>query len=221
MKYKDRTHAGSILAQKLSGLDKHKCVVLALPNGGIPVGLKIAEENGFDFDLLFVSKITPSFNSEIGYGAVSESGEITLNSEFIKHFSINEKTIDRDTDKTRGKINNRMQIYLKGRTRVSLKGKIAIIADDGIASGYTIRSAIKTARIKGADKILIAVPTCPGSKFDDFKKIEQNEHVESIEKIICPDVRYIRNFAVADAYENWCDISDNQALNLLNESKVF
>jgi predicted phosphoribosyltransferase len=213
MKYKDRKHAGKVLSEKLKEYGKDECVIIGLPNGGIPVAIEIAEQNGYILDLMFVSKITPSFNTEVGYGSVSETGKVTLNKNFINHFGLKERDIDRDTDKTRKKIKRRMEKYLQNVKRPDLNGKTAILVDDGIASGYTMKNAIQTAEVKGAEKIIVAVPTCPGTQFEDFQQI--------VDEIICPDVRYVSRFAVAEAYENWYDISDERAIEMLKTTDKF
>jgi putative phosphoribosyl transferase len=81
MIYRDRSEAGRHIAGLLARYRESRCLVLGLPNGGIPVGIEIAAGMGAEFDLLFVSKITPKFDTEVGYGAVSESGAVSLNRE--------------------------------------------------------------------------------------------------------------------------------------------
>ena len=106
MVYRDRIHAGQILSKYLSKDLNEYSVVLALPNGGIPVGLEISKRLNIDFDLLFVSKITPKFNSEVGYGSVSESGVTNLNKKLITMFGIKKHEVEEDIEKTKRKINH-------------------------------------------------------------------------------------------------------------------
>ncbi|MFW5862719.1 MAG: phosphoribosyltransferase [Spirochaetota bacterium] len=209
MIFKDRSHAGKVLAGLLNDYASPETVALGLPNGGIPVGIEIARELGCKFDLLFVSKITPSFNTETGYGSVSESGAITINEQFVKRYAITPENVKRDTDRTREKISRRMKTYRIAEERPQIKGRTVIIVDDGIASGYTMINAIQTVKDRGADKVIAAVPTAPQSTY---------EYVQSkVDGIVCPDIRDVSRFAVADAYENWHDISFDEAMTLLKE----
>jgi putative phosphoribosyl transferase len=209
MIFRDRTHAGTVLAGLLTDYAHPETVILALPNGGIPVGMEIARELGCKFDLLFVSKITPSFNTETGYGSVSESGTITINEQFVKQYAITPENVKRDTDRTREKINRRMKTYRMDEERPEIKGGTVIIVDDGIASGYTMINAIQTVKDREGGKVITAVPTAPKSTY---------EYIQSkVDGIICPDIRDVSRFAVADAYENWYDISFDEAMQMLKK----
>ncbi len=207
MRYKDRTQAGRFLSKLLSHYEGKSCVVLGLPNGGIPVGIEISREFGFDFDLLFVSKITPKFNTEIGYGSVSESGEINLNRELMKRLGLSKEEVEEDIAKTKRKIASRMKMYIRKDGRCDIEGRIAILVDDGIASGYTMINAQDTVKKRGAKEIVIAVPTAPLEKYNMIK--------DMVDHIVCPDVRDVAMFAVADAYDNWYDISFEGAIRFL------
>lgn len=209
MIYTDRKHAGKVLAGMLTNYAGPDTVVLGLPNGGIPVGIEIAKDLESTFDLLFVSKITPSFNTEVGYGSVSESGTITINEEFVKQFGISPEDVKRDTDRTREKIQHRKRSYSMEDQRPELKNRTVILVDDGIASGYTMVNAIQTVTDRGAAKIIVAVPTAPKRTFDYIQS--------KVDGIICPDVRDVSRFAVADAYQNWYDISFDQAFQMLEK----
>ncbi len=208
MVYKDRTQAGRILSKLLVDYKEKNCTVLALPNGGIPVGLEIAKELNIDFDLLFVSKITPRFNSEVGYGSVSESGVINLNKDLISMFQIKDIEVEEDIEKTKRKIEQRIKNY-KLKKRINIKDNIVILVDDGIASGYTMINAVDTVKKREAKEVIIAVPTAPLSSY--------NRIINHADKIICPDVKDVYSFAVADAYENWYDISLDRAIKFLKD----
>ncbi|OHD64877.1 MAG: hypothetical protein A2176_06100, partial [Spirochaetes bacterium RBG_13_51_14] len=204
MIYRDRTEAGRHLAARLAGYKASRCLVLGLPNGGIPVGIEIARELESEFDLLFVSKITPRFNSEIGYGAVSESGAVTLNQDLIMRLGIRRDEVDEDVRNTKRKIEFRIRNFRLVGGRREIKGKTVILTDDGIASGYTMISAVETVRERGAREVVVAVPTAPLSSYNAISSL--------VTEIVCPDVRDVLRFAVADAYENWYDIDLNGAI---------
>ncbi len=208
MKYKNRKHAGQVLAEKLKSYQNENCVVMGLPNGGIPVGCEIARIMDFPFDLLFVSKITPRFNTEVGYGSVSESGTVNLNENLVARFGISRDETNDDIAKTRRKIEGRINFY-RLKERQDLSGRTVILVDDGIASGYTMVNAIETVRERGARSAVIAVPTAPKSSYDRIHT--------SVDDFICPDVRDVYSFAVAEAYERWYDIDNEEGRDLLME----
>jgi len=204
MKYRTRTDAGRVLARFIRDLVGESSVLLGLPNGGIPVGIEIARELGIPFDLLFVSKITPKFNTEIGYGSVSESGEVNLNNNLIQRLNLSIEDVERDIAKTKKKIAARMNKYAREGGRCSIRNKQVVLVDDGIASGYTMINARDTVKERGAREIIIAVPTAP---LENYNRIG-----DMVDHIICPDVRDTDMFAVADAYSSWYDISFESAI---------
>ncbi|MBN2160318.1 MAG: phosphoribosyltransferase [Spirochaetes bacterium] len=210
MMYKDRSEAGRVLAGCLERCRSIPCLVIGLPNGGIPVGIEIARGLGFDFDLLFVSKITPKFNTEIGYGAVSESGKINLNRDLVMRLGITREDMAEDIRTTRRKVEFRVRnLRLRGGRR-DVRNRTVILTDDGLASGYTMINAIATVRERGANEIVVAVPTAPLGTYNTIATLADD--------IVCPDIRDSFVFAVADAYERWHDIDYEGALKLLKKS---
>jgi putative phosphoribosyl transferase len=209
MIYKDRTEAGRYLGRLMKQYGGGPVVVLGLPNGGIPVGIEIARELGCLFDLLFVSKITPDFNSEVGYGSVSESGNVILNEGLVSRLGLRPEEVDQGIRNTKRKITSRMRNFNPARGRTDVAGKRVILADDGIAGGFTMLNAIGTVRERGASEIVVAVPTAPMSTY--------NRLAAMVAGIVCPDVRDTDMFAVADAYENWYDIGFDGAMSILRK----
>jgi putative phosphoribosyl transferase len=209
MTYRDRTDAGKVLARMLQDYRMRPCVVLGLPNGGIPVGIEIARELGCDFDLVFVSKITPKFNTEIGYGSVSESGAVTLNEDFIRRLGMSASDVEDDIEKTRQRVARRVEGYRRSGERCDVRGRTAILVDDGIASGYTMMNAVDTVKGRGAGEVVVAVPTAPLRSHAAIGPM--------VDRIVCPDVRDAPRFAVADAYDNWYDIGFDEAVGFLRK----
>lgn len=207
MRFRNRTEAGAVLAGMMDRFRGGNAIVLALPNGSIPVGIALARALGLEFNLLFVSKITPSFNTEAGYGSVSESGTVVLNESLIRRWGIEKSAVESDIAKTRRKIEERTAGYRKTIPPADVAEKMAILVDDGIASGYTMSNAAEAARISGASRIVIAVPTAPRSSLEPLRK--------TADEIICPDTRDTEYFAVADTYDEWYDIDAREAIGLL------
>lgn len=209
MMYRDRTEAGDVLAQGLTLYQNRGCVVLGLPNGGIPVGIAIAKGIGAEFGLLFVSKVTPRFNSEVGYGAVSETGAVRLDRALAARWGLRPDEIEEDIRIAKRKIETRKRSFnlIQGRPDVSRRS--VILTDDGLAGGYTMMTAVEAARSLGAAEIVVAVPTAPRDTYDRIGAL--------VDDIVCPDVRDGFPFAVADAYERWHDISLEEAITILQK----
>jgi predicted phosphoribosyltransferase len=210
MIYRDRYEAGRHLAGLLARYRESNCIVLGLPNGGIPVGIEIAAGLDAEFDLLFVSKITPKFDTEIGYGAVSESGAVNLNRDLVTRLGIGGDDIEQDIRTAKRKVEFRVKnLRLKGGRR-DVSGRTVILTDDGLASGYTMASAIETVKERGARETVVAVPTSPLGTYNKIAPL--------VDEIICPDVRDTFVFAVADAYERWHDIDFEGATDILKKN---
>ncbi len=205
--FSDRTHAGEILAEMLKEFRSSNSLILAIPAGGVPVASRIAELLDIPMDIIPVSKITPIWNTEIGYGAVSFDGTVLLNNELIIKLNLSTEEIERDLKKTREKVYRRMK-NLRGKCQFpDLSGKSVIIVDDGLASGYTMKVAVDTVRKRKPARIIIAVPTAHEESLD----ILLNE----VDAIYCANIRRGWHFAVADAYERWCDVNEEEVKAIL------
>ena len=187
---------------------KTESIVLAVPAGGVAVAAVIARKLDLPLDVLVVSKITPPWNSEVGYGAVAFDGTVILNEELSSRLHLSQEEIRNGIKKTEEKVNRRLKILRGNRPLPNFNKKI-ILVDDGIASGFTLRVAIEALRKAGSQHIILAVPTA---------------HKESIEKMIgmveaiyCPNIREGWQFAVADAYEYWYDLDEEEVKKILAE----
>jgi predicted phosphoribosyltransferase len=207
--FKDRTDAGKRLAESLAGYRDTKGIVLALPSGGVPVAVEIASALNLPLDLLIVRKVQIPGNPEAGFGAIGPDGEVLLNKELMKHLRLTEEEIRIQTEKTRATLRQRNRIFREGRPFPSLQGMVAIVVDDGLASGYTMLSAVRFLRKMSPQTLVAAVPT--GSK----KTVEAL--IPEVDELYCLNVRGGPFFAVADAYRNWYDLTDEEVLSLLQQ----
>ncbi|MDW8443669.1 MAG: phosphoribosyltransferase family protein [Acetobacteraceae bacterium] len=145
--FRDRAEAGRVLAGRLSGLPLRDPVVLALPRGGVVVGAEIAEALHAPLDLLLVRKLGVPDQPELAMGAVGEGEEaIVLNPEVIRLAGVGEGEIAEAVARERGEIARRREAYLAGRARVPVTGRSAIVVDDGIATGATMRAGLAVLR---------------------------------------------------------------------------
>lgn len=205
--FRDRAHAGDLLAQLLEAHGETRGVVLGIPAGGVPVGLALSARLHLPFDLLVVSKITPSWNSEVGYGAVAFDGTTILNDEMVRALGVSDEEIARGVARTRAKVAARLARLRGDRPPRSLAGETVVLVDDGLASGITMRTALRAVRAGGVARAIVAVPTGHADSLADVAR--------EADAVYAVNVRRGRMFAVADAYVEWEDVSDETLEALL------
>lgn len=207
--FRDRAFAGKVLADMLKEFRNRNAIVMAIPAGGVAVGAVIAKELNLPLDVAVVSKITLPWNSEAGYGAVAFDGTVKLNQEFLSHLNLNGKEIQRGIEKTTQKINRRVKMLRGNRPLPNFTQNTIILVDDGLASGFTLLVAIEALRKAGCQHIILAVPT---AHQESIRRI-----MGKVEAIYCPNLRGGLSFAVADAYEHWRDLDEEEVKKILAE----
>jgi len=206
--FKNREEAGLLLAKKLKKYSKKNVIVLAIPAGGVPVGKIIAEKLEAKFDLMIVRKIQFPDNPEAGFGAMSFDGEIILNEGLIRRSFLTREEIERQIKKMKKEIERRVELFRGSKKFPKLEGKIVILVDDGLATGYTMLVAIKCVKKYKPKKLIVAIPTGNSNAISLI--------ADEVDEIYCLNVRDEFIFAVADAYEEWHDLSDEEVLRLLD-----
>lgn len=206
-RYRDRQEAGTVLAAKLSDYRDKDIVILAIPNGGVPVAAVIAEELNAELCLVIVRKLQLPDNPEAGFGALTSDGYLLFNHKLISHVGLTEADISKQKEKALESIRSRQKYFGKRAEIPSLNGRTTIIVDDGLASGFTMEVAIESARNQGAGRVIVAVPT---SSMSAHRRLESKA-----DKIVCPDISRLPIFAVADAYRNWYDVDEKEVLRIL------
>jgi predicted phosphoribosyltransferase len=204
--FEDRTDAGRKLTNYLHSYEGTDAIVLAIPSGGVPVGAEIAKGFGLPIDVIIVRKLQIPFEPEAGFGAVDLDGGTTLNDDLMTALELTADDVERAKKEALDAAHSRDRALRGGRAFPSLSGKVVILVDDGLASGYTMLAAIKRVKTDGPQKIIVAVPT--GSK-DTALMI-----AEEVDELVCLNIRS-PPFAVADAYENWYDLTEEEALKVL------
>ncbi len=204
--FRDRIDAGEKVAGMLKKLKLFNPIVLAIPAGGVPVGVTIAKKLGMDFDLAIVRKILIPWNTEAGYGAVAWDGTVLLNEPLIRMLGLTEEDV-RNGVKTTVEIVKRRVKLLRGDKPLEISGRDVILVDDGLASGFTMLATVKAVKKFKPKRIIVAVPT---SSMTALKLLE-NE----VDIIVVANLRDEPIYAVADAYMEWRDISEEEALKML------
>ncbi len=206
--FRDRASAGKVLAGMLEEYRGSDALVMGIPAGGMAVAVEIARELHLALDIAVVSKITLPWNSEAGYGAVAFDGTVKLNEALLSRLNLSEQEIQTGIEKTQQKVSRRVTMFRGDRPLPDFKHPI-ILVDDGLASGFTLRVAIKALREAGAKKIILAVPTAHSESLQMI--------LEEVEAIYCPNLRGGLSFAVADAYEHWSDLDEEEVITILRE----
>lgn len=205
--FKDRAAAGSLLAEKLAAYRASDALVLAIPAGGVPVAYEIAVALAVPLDIIIVRKIQIPGNTEAGFGAIGPDGEVIFNEQMLRGLRLTEKEIAGQVEKTRQGVEKRISAFRKGKPYPDVTDRTVILADDGLASGYTMSEAVRFMKRKKAKKIIIAVPTAPLSTVTML--------LPEADELFCLNIRSFSRFAVAEAYEKWYDLDDSEVISLL------
>ena len=209
--FKDRTHAGQILAKMLAAHDTQAGIILAIPAGGVPVGVVMAETTGLDFDVAVVSKITLPWNTEAGYGAVAFDGTVKLNEDMLLRVNLTAEEVEQGIQKTTAKVVRRVTKLRGAQPLPDLGNRSAILVDDGLASGFTMRVAVAALRNAGADRIVVAVPTGHRHSAEMIAR--------EVEALYCANIRGGLSYAVASAYRHWSDVAEEDVVKILEQFK--
>lgn len=207
--FRDRVHAGELLAGELKPYIGKDSMVLAIPSGGVPVGTVIAEKLGLQMDLIIVRKLPIPYNTEAGFGSIAWNGEVKLNEKLVEQLQLSDSEIDSIIADVKHELDKRMEIFRGKRPFPELRGRTAIIVDDGLASGYTLLAAISSVKRLSPAKIIVAVPTASKNAIDLVAPY--------VDEIFCLNIRETSIFAVADAYKEWHDLTQEEVLKLLKK----
>jgi predicted phosphoribosyltransferase len=182
-------------------------VVYALPRGGVPVALPIAHALHAPLDLLLVRKLGVPWQPELGFGAIAEGlAEPLLNQDIIAHTGLTEDMIAPVLAAEKQELTRRRAAYLKDRTRQDPKGRIAILVDDGLATGITARAGLAALRKRGAARLVLAVPIAAPESVAEFKGLA--------DEVITAETAPIR-FGIGAFYQDFHQISDAEMLEML------
>jgi predicted phosphoribosyltransferase len=205
--FRDRTDAGRRLAAWLTGYQGRDVRLFAIPAGGVPVAAEIARSLGLPLDLIIVRKIQLPWTTEAGFGALDPEGRAIFNEELVVHFHLSPQAIEAQVQKTLATLKEREARLRGGKPYPELAGRPVIVVDDGLASGYTMRAALRFLQEKGAGDLIVAVPTGSQGTVQAL--------LPHVDLLVCLNLRGGWSFAVADAYENWYDLTEKEVLAIL------
>jgi putative phosphoribosyl transferase len=208
--FPNRTEAGRLLAEKLvKYAGRPDVIVLGLPRGGVPVAYEVAKRLGVPLDVFIVRKLgVPGFE-ELAAGAIASGGVRVLNEDVMRALPNADEVIESITAKETAELQRREQSYRDGRPAPELRDRIVILVDDGLATGATMRAAVKALRHRGAAKIVVAVPVGPP---DTCHEIEQQA-----DETVCLSMPEFFQ-AVGQYYEDFSQTSDDEVRELLTRA---
>lgn len=212
--FADRFEAGETLGSML--LAEYASIadgmVLAIPSGGVPVGLKVKEILGLPLDLLIARKLQIPGNPEAGFGAMALDGSTFMNQALLAQLRLSAARIEAEKERVGLELEKRNALFRGGRPFSDLTGKRVIVVDDGLASGYTMLAAVGMAKRAKALETVVAVPTAPQSSVELI--------LPNVDRLCCVNIRTVPYFAVAEAYRLWYDLSEKDVLDLLEKIQL-
>ncbi len=207
--FEDRNDAGiaaaELLLRHFGKRALQNAVVVAIPAGGVPVGLALARRLNAPFDLIFIRKLHFPDNPEAGFGAVTEHGALRINEALTARLP--RQTVEEVISMEQEALAKRIQILRRFAPPLSLTNRTAIIADDGLASGFTMLAAIEEARRRGANRVIVAVPTA--------SEQAARRTAAVADAVVVPNLRSGPWFAVAEAYRHWRDLTLDEVAAML------
>ncbi|MGO2603884.1 MAG: phosphoribosyltransferase [Alkalibacterium gilvum] len=206
MLFENRIDAGRQLAEEVDVKNPEKSVIVALPRGGVPLGIELAKKRNIPFDVILSKKIGHPSHSEYAVGALSEHGDPILDE--TTQELLDQEWLDTELKRIRNEIARRQRMYSKEITKKPLKGKTVIIVDDGIATGMTMKAAIEATKAQEARKIIVAVPVIPK---DTYKELESL--VDDIAAVLIPETF---KGAVGAYYADFKQLEDEEVMEMLH-----
>lgn len=210
--FKDRQQAGAKLAEALRKYAPVKPLILALPRGGVPVGFEISKGLNAPLDVIITRKLGTPGNKELGVGAISEGGTKILDRNMLEQTGLTEEDLGEVVKQEQSELLRRIKLYRGNRPLPEVKNKAVILVDDGLATGVTAKAAIASLKKLNPKKIIFASPVCSygvaqelGFLVDDFVCLKVPSNV----------------YAIGYWYEDFDQVSDEEVLGLLKQSRRF
>ncbi len=210
--FENRYDAGRQLAEKLSEYKRQPVVVLAVPNGGLPVALQVALALEVDLDVVISRKLPIPLRPEGGFGAIADDGAVILNEAVVKEVGLTPEQINYEVSKVRVDIRQRSLLYRGKRLLSVVSGKTVVIIDDGLASGYTMMAAVESIRRRRPRQIVVAVPAASAMAVKQLEKVA--------DRVVTCVTGFMPRFYVSDFYRYWHVLSDDEGLKCLEEWRM-
>jgi putative phosphoribosyl transferase len=207
----NRKEAGIKLAETLDQISDG-AVVLAVPRGGVVVGFEVAKKFGIPLDIIITKKIGAPGNPEFAIGAVAEDGTLLLDDNLVQSLNVSEEYIQNEVERQKNEIKRRLESYRGKSSAPEIAGRQVILVDDGVATGSTLKVALRSLRRRGAHPLVVAVPVGP---VDTCKELEKEA-----DRVIClhtPEPFY----AIGQFYEDFDQTNDEEVKESLSQSRML
>ena len=205
--FSDRTDAGRRLAERLRERGVAADIVLAIPRGGLPVGRVVADALGLPLDVVASRKLSAPGNPELAVGAVAADGTVWLNDPFVAQLGLDRTGLEDAIDRERAAAREKVERYRGDRPPLDLRGRTALVVDDGVATGATTIACLRQVRDAGAARVVLGVPVGPP---DAVARLEQEA-----DEVVC--VATPADFgAVGRFYDSFTQVSDEEAMGYLD-----
>ena len=210
MTFQDRDQAGQQLSKVLQDYQRDKnLLILGLPRGGVRVAAKVAQALQASLDVILLRKLPYPAQPELAVGALAEDGSIFINEEFRNVVKQQPGFLEPIVQEQMGIIRERARLYRSHRHAHTLKGKTVLLVDDGIATGATMKVAIRAVRSAGAARVVVAVPVAAPSSIRELES--------EVDEVVCLEApEYF--YAVGQAYENFDQVTDEEVCAILDRS---
>lgn len=211
--FTDRREAGRKLAALVASRQPEDPLVLALPRGGVPVADEVARQLRAPLDIVLVRKIGAPRQPELAIGALVEgdSGELVLNERIVALLDVPSAYIEAERERQWNEIERRQQIYRGTRPRLSVAGKTAILVDDGVATGATVRAALQAIGRGQPRRVILAVPVAPAETLPSL--------IDSVDDLICLE-QPVYFSAVGQFYDDFRQLRDDEVREILDNAEA-
>ncbi|KUO52154.1 MAG: phosphoribosyltransferase [Sphingomonadales bacterium BRH_c3] len=211
--FANRRVAGRDLALALTSLEIEDPIIFALPRGGVPLGFEVAKQLKAPLDILLVRKIGAPGHEEFGIGALVDgaSPQVVIDERTAKLAGADDAYIEREVQRQLAEVERRREAYGSGLSH-SPRGRSVIVVDDGIATGGTVKAALKALRMAGASRIVLAVPVAPRSAIAELR-----QYSDEIVCLAMPEPFY----AVGAHYDDFSQTSDAEVIELLESARQW
>ena len=209
--FADRREAAMQLSERLSEYSARFPVILGIPRGGIVIADTISNELQADMDVVLTRKLGAPGNPELAIGAISEHGEILIDHRIARSVGADEDYIEREKDKQLGEIEKRRERYRSALSRIPLPGRTAILVDDGVATGATMRASLWAARAEGAAEVVVAVPVGAPDAIEMLR-----DEADQIVCLLVPEYLY----AIGQFFLDFRQIDDQEVMDILRAHAV-
>ena len=211
MRFRDRFDAGRQLASRLLPLKGTDAVVLGLPRGGVPVAAEVARALDAPLDVILVRKLGVPAQPELGMGAIGEGDARVINADVVRYSGASEADINAVEQRERAELERRTKRFRGDAPREPLAGRIAVLVDDGIATGSTARAACQVARAQGAARVVLAAPVAPPSA--------RSTLAGDADELVCLETPE-RFLAIGEWYDDFSQTRDEEVVSLLRAARA-